>query len=107
MLRAICRTCNNSHTVIRLLQQTIQRPCKYLVKFVSANQALNSMWKKKGFTSNFLFCILKAKRGFEVDFFKKCVPGVHAWLYIFPKHDLVIQRELEFIWPLICDTQAL
>ena len=33
---------------------------------------------------------LKAKRGFEVDFFKKCVPGVHAWLYIFPKHDLVI-----------------
>ena len=33
---------------------------------------------------------LKAKRGFEVDFFKKCVPGLHVWPYIFPKHDLNI-----------------
>ena len=30
-----------------------------------------------------------------------------GWLYIFPKHDLIFWREFEFIWPLICDTQAL
>ena len=50
---------------------------------------------------------LKGKRGFEVDFLKKCMPGLHAWPYIFPKHDLVIKREFEFIWSLFCDTQAL
>ena len=33
---------------------------------------------------------LKAKRGFEVDFFKKCVPGLHEGPYIFPKHDPII-----------------
>ena len=41
-----------------------------------------------------LFCgkmvNLKGKQGFGVDFFKKCVPGLHAWPDIFPKHDLII-----------------
>ena len=33
---------------------------------------------------------LTAKRGFEVDFFKKCVPCLHASPNIIPKHDLRI-----------------
>ena len=51
----------------------------------------------------FIIC-LKGKRGFGIDFFTKCVPSLHAWLYIFPKHDLIIQQQFEFIWALICDT---
>ena len=59
---------------------------RHLCQFLQTKSACTLAYQRK----QLRFKTLQAKRGLEVDLFKKCAPGLHAWPHIFPKDDLII-----------------